>query len=545
MIKSRTISDNVIPFSIIRAEGSIKDAEKLLIKKDFQISISEKDYTYIYGISDIILDFGKEICGGIRILISGANKINSKVRLTFGESLSETVSEYEASSSTNDHSPRDFETLISMLSDVEYGQTGFRFIRIRFLEENFCCQLKSVIAVFKHSSLKSKAKFSCSDELINKIYKTAEYTAFLCLQNDMVWDGIKRDRLVWIGDMHPESLALTNMFCECKNIENALTFSKIHSPENSWMNNIPSYSLWWIIVHYTYYMRTGKRAILEENIDYMKKIFCMLQKTVSNEGEIDFDKVEAFSDMKYYLDWSSYGKKGSDNGVKYLFIICLKCLKSIFIACNEDYKVIEVLLKKIKIDEYNGNLKQIIAFQALCGKEDYKKAAIKLSEKGAEGFSTFMSYYILKIMAEGEKTAEAINAIKQYYGGMLDIGATTFFEDFNLDWIKSCNKITEFPIKGKDDFHSDFGNFCYKGLRHSLCHGWSSGVNGFIVEYILGVKIIEAGCKKLKISPNLCGISWVKGQYPTPYGNVIINAEMKNGKLIKEIKKPEEIQIIE
>ena len=65
---------------------------------------------------------------------------------------------------------------------------------------------------------------------------------------------------------------------------------------------------------------------------------------------------------------------------------------------------------------------------------------------------------------------------------MLDLGATTFWEDFDIAWAQNAGGIDEFPVKGKVDIHGDFGAFCYKGYRHSLCHGWSSGVIKFIKE---------------------------------------------------------------
>ncbi|NLK39548.1 MAG: hypothetical protein GX303_04780 [Clostridiales bacterium] len=53
--------------------------------------------------------------------------------------------------------------------------------------------------------------FECSDGCLNDIYNTAAYTCHLNMQT-MLWDGIKRDRLVWVGDTHPEILAIRILF---------------------------------------------------------------------------------------------------------------------------------------------------------------------------------------------------------------------------------------------------------------------------------------------------------------------------------------------
>ena len=95
--------------------------------------------------------------------------------------------------------------------------------------------------------------------------------------------------------------------------------------------------------------------------------------------------------------------------------------------------------------------------------------------------STFMSYYILKAVASFDK-AKAIEMMKEYYGAMLSKGATTFWEDFDLAWVNNSGRIDTFPTACEKDIHGDFGAYCYKGFRHSLCHGWSAGVLCFIKE---------------------------------------------------------------
>ena len=68
------------------------------------------------------------------------------------------------------------------------------------------------------------------------------------------------------------------------------------------------------------------------------------------------------------------------------------------------------------------------------------------------------------------------------YGAMLDKGATTFWEDFDLAWVEGSGRIDEFPQNGEKDIHGDYGAYCYVGFRHSLCHGWSAGVIAFMKE---------------------------------------------------------------
>ena len=110
---------------------------------------------------------------------------------------------------------------------------------------------------------------------------------------------------------------------------------------------------------------------------------------------------------------------------------------------------------------------------------------------------------------------------------MLDLGATTFWEDFDINWAKNCSKLDEILPEDsqKTDIHGDFGGYCYEGYRHSLCHGWASGAVPFLAECVAGIEIAEPGCKKIRISPKMCGLDFIKVSYPTPLG--ILKAEIR------------------
>ena len=53
--------------------------------------------------------------------------------------------------------------------------------------------------------------------------------------------------------------------------------------------------------------------------------------------------------------------------------------------------------------------------------------------------------------------------MKEYYGAMLDKGATTFWEDFNIDWLENTGNIDEILSPDQRDLHGDNGAFCYIG----------------------------------------------------------------------------------
>jgi hypothetical protein len=138
-----------------------------------------------------------------------------------------------------------------------------------------------------------------------------------------------------------------------------------------------------------------------------------------------------------------------------------------------------------------------------------------------------------------------MDIISKFWGGMLDVGATTFWEDFDLDWTKNSGRIDEFTPEGKDDIHGDFGGYCYLGFRHSLCHGWASGPTAWLSEHVLGVEILEPGCRKVSVTPHLGNLSWAEGTYPTPYGQIKIRHEKQaDGTVKSSVRAPKGVKVI-
>jgi hypothetical protein len=174
---------------------NLKNGESLLRQKPMQIGLSEPDCATLCGKACVILDFGKELVGGARILTFAARG-NKTVRLRFGESVSETSSEIgkgdnvsnELGFATNDHSLRDFCVELQRYSDMKFAQTGFRFLRIDTLSEDSELVLKSVLAAVETDTRVQLGKFECDDKLVNDIFNTAAYTIRLCLQNGYFWD---------------------------------------------------------------------------------------------------------------------------------------------------------------------------------------------------------------------------------------------------------------------------------------------------------------------------------------------------------------------
>lgn len=460
----------LFPKKISTAEGVEKE-EYLLIKKELQIGLAEKKLTMFSAGGYIVLDFGKELCGGIRILTHRANNVSVHIR--FGESLTECCAELGGSkNATNDHSLRDFTVRLQNYSDMTFGQTGFRFVRLDF---SGAADIKSVLA--ESYTLKKSALYSYNgkDERVKEIFTVAKRTVDLCASKGYLWDGVKRDRLVWIGDIHPEMLALTTLYGRLPLIEKSLNFVKKQTPLPKWMNGYPTYSMWWIIIVADYCSYTGAEDFAKKQIEYLEGLIPQMLDCVGENGELNYPR--------YFVDWPTSGNPDEIQGVRAINIIAAKKAIELLRKFKKSTEKAEELLRRLlKSEIVVQQSKQVLGLKYFAvGLTEADKQ--KLTVGGAKGMSAFMSYYILKAVASFDKET-AVAMMKEYYGAMLDKGATTFWEDFDLDWAENSCRIDEFPKEGEKDIHGDFGAYCYKGFRHSLCHGWSAGVLRFIQEEI-------------------------------------------------------------
>ena len=522
-VRSRSF---LFPKRILWTAGQVENSRRLLEKEEMQISLAAHEPCILKNEkgekASILLDYGIEIHGGLSLLAwLDSTKRGAKVRVRFGESAAEAMSELGGkTNATNDHARRDLVVEVGMMSMNPIGETGFRFVRIDLLEPEAVLVIKSICAVMVYKDVPYRGSFSCSDPLLNRIWDVGAYTVHLNMQ-EYIWDGIKRDRLVWVGDMHPEVTTIKAVFGEDDAVEKSLDFIRKETPLPGWMNNMASYSMWYVIIVHDWFFYTGKKEFLEKQKDYLKGVADLLSAHIDKKGQ---DTVKEGR----FLDWPSEGKKKIvDAGVQAIHIWAAESLKEIFEILGEKDRAAqcEEDLKRLRSYETDPeDYKQAAALLVMVGAKDAKEANEKLLKTGgAKGMSTFMGYYILTARAMAGDYEGCLEAIREYWGGMLSLGATTFWEDFDVEWMKDAARIDELPKEGQIDVHGAYGRFCYKGYRHSLCHGWASGVTPWLSENVLGVKILEPGCKKIKVEPHLGDLEWAKGTYPTPYGEITVS----------------------
>lgn len=553
----------IVPRKVLWTNGEVRDAQLLLKENTGQSDIFGTGMCQMQNCegktpSSIILDFGRELHGGLKLVISSCSPAKTpQFRIRFGESVTETCSELNTKSlvetgshekmdlknntATNDHAIRDMELTCPYYGQIEVGSSGYRFVRLDLLTPDITINLKEVNAILRYRNIPYVGSFKCSDDRLNQIWQTGAYTVHLNMQ-EYIWDGVKRDRLIWLGDMHPETSTISTVFGDEESFYSSMDLACQQWPLPQWLNGMSAYSMWYLIIQHDWYRHFGNLDFIRKHRDYILGLVDLIDTKVAEDGS------ETLASWRF-LDWpSSPNTAGVEAGYRALLVWAMKDGAALCRLLGDEAhakKAEQIEARLAKKVMPTNQLKQAAALEAIAGLMKPADAAAELLKGGPQGFSTFYGYYMLEALALDGRYAEAMDIISTYWGGMLDMGATTFWEDFDLEWTRNAGRIDEFVPEGKKDIHGDFGAYCYPGFRHSFCHGWASGPTAWMSDHVLGVEILEPGCRKVRITPHLGNLQWAEGTYPTPYGPIHIRHEKAaDGSVKSTVKAPKGVSVV-
>ena len=558
---SKVIREDVTPVRIMQVQGDVTDSHLLLRPGTGQALNSAAGCCRMKTVpgneASILFDFGQEMHGGIRVVTGAFKKSNIiKVRIRFGESVSEACSDIDGENgATNDHAIRDFEAELPFMGVREFGNTGFRFVRIDLLDKGkeIDFNLREVSGISIGSDDPLIGSFKCSEQRLNDIWNVGARTIKLNMQ-DYIWDGIKRDRLVWIGDMYPEVMTVFSTFGDTDIITKSLDQARDVYPLPGYMYGISSYSVWWMMIQREWYRHYGNYEYLKEQRNYLTGLLEQLISSIDENGNEHLPE-------RRFLDWpSNVNEMAEDCGLHALMMMAMDCGAELCETLGEKQLAMRCLAAKARMENAapaiaetyfksgiaadQPGMKQAAALMSLAGMTDPVKAGELILQKGGHGFSTFYGYFMLEALASVGRYTEAMDIISQYWGGMLDLGATSFWEDFDLDWLENAGRIDEFPQPGKVDVHKTYGKYCYIGYRHSLCHGWAAGPVAWMSRHVLGIVPEGIGQNVICIDPHLGSLEWAEGTWPSPYGIVSVRAEKTaDGRILARVNGPKEIRL--
>ena len=468
--------------------------------------------------NSMLVDFGKETFGFIKL-----HGLKGKGRLSvyYGESKEEALSTEECETldrlDVNNAEKKDETMLLSK---------AFRFVNVQY---DAGVSLDAVSMLYEYADVKQRGSFTCNDEELNRIYDVSKYTFELNTREFFI-DGIKRDRWIWSGDAYQSYLMNYYLYFDNETVKRTTYALRGKDPVTGHINTIMDYTFFWFLGIYDYYLYTGDKNFIAQNYDRMKTLMDYVLARRNKEGVMEW-----MTGDWIFIDWAAgLSKKGEVSFEQLLFARSLETMVLCANIANDkdaalQYNALAVDMRKKLFDIYWNDQQQALVHSRVDGKQtenvtryanmfsiffDYfteaqkqqVKKSVLLNDNIQKITTPYMRFYELEALCAMGEQDYVLKEMKDYWGGMLNLGATSFWEEYN----PSQNGAAHLAMYGRK-----FGK--------SLCHAWGASPIYLLGKYYLGVKPTSPGYATYTVEPNLGGLEWMKGKVPTPDGDIELN----------------------
>lgn len=453
----------------------------------------------------ILFDFGKETFGYLNVENAGEDE---KLHVSYGETKEEALDV--------DHSVL-FED-VSGKKNYRLRQRAFRYIFVTGGKN------VDVSAEYEYLPVEYKGRFECDNADVNKIWQTSAYTMRLT-SREVHLEAVKRDRWLWGGDAYQIYKFNNYLFFDKELIRRSTIALRGKEPVFEHINTITDYSFYWVIGLKEY-------LLYYDDVEFIKFIYKRAvtlmdyaSKRVNKDGFIT--KVD---DDWIFIDWSDIDKDGALCAEQMLYIEANKTMAYLAEKIGENgekYKKTADELtekmnkffwsdeKKAYIDTYESGRNNvtrhanIFAIMYDIATEEQKKSIIEnvLKNDNITQITTpYFEGYELDVFGMTENFDYIENKINTYWKGMIDLGATTIWEEYNPE------------LSGTDHYKMYGGKY-----NKSLCHAWGAAPIYLLGKYFLGVKPTSDGFETFSVKPHLGSFKYIKGTVPIKDGKVMVH----------------------
>lgn len=363
------------------------------------------------------------------------------------------------------------------------------FIRKPIVLSDFCFTAST------SADITQLEKAETNDEMLGRIDEVATDTLKECMQV-FLEDGPKRDRRLWTGDLRLEALTNYYTFNNNKIVRRCLyLFAAGETDELGFLPSyiyetpyyfsgrahIADYALLFVVTLCDYYEHTADGDTVDDLLTICKSQLDCFEK-ILDENLIVTPQKGWFS----FIDWCP-GLKAL-TALQGVYLYTLERFADLLEKLGDcDCKKYSELLKKVRLsskthlfdenkkafinylDEYQFNIHSQV-WMILGGVIDGEEAKELLlcaleSEDAKQPVTPYMQHYVVEAMLKLGMKKEATEYLKNFWGGMIELGADTFWEAY---------------VPGEPDF-SPYND----RLSNSLCHAWSCTPSYFIRKYNL------------------------------------------------------------
>jgi len=411
---------------------------------------------------------------------------------------------------------------------------AFRYIFVPGTEAASGLQIR---ADHKFVDFPRRSSFTCGDERINKIWEVSEET-FRLASGIFFLDGIKRDRWIWSGDAYQSYFINRYVSFDKEICKRTILALKGNDPVVQHINTILDYSMYWVISLEDYFEMTGDDAFLKMIYPKMESMMNYLMEQLDENGFI-YGRPGDW----VYIDWADLDKEGTLCAEQMLLARSYQAAARVREILGIDGQEYLERFQKLKknictyfwdeekgayIDSYVSGRRHVTRhaniFAVLFGytDDDETESIVKnvLLNDEVDAITTpYFKFYELEVLASLGYFDRVMETMKDYWGGMLDRGADTFWEEFK-------------PDQPEEEQYSMYGDKYGK----SLCHAWGASPIYLIGRYFMGVRPVTPAYASFEVKPQLGQFERFECTFPVGEGSVWMRYE--NGILKVKADRP-------
>ncbi|CUU35623.1 Alpha-L-rhamnosidase N-terminal domain-containing protein [Armatimonadetes bacterium DC] len=436
---------------------------------------------------------------------------------------------------------------------------GFRYatLTIRFPEgARDPVLLRAVHCVMNVYPYESRGAFECSDPLLNRIYEISRETVRLCSEDTFV-DCPTYEQTFWVGDSRNEALFAYAGFGEYALARRCLLLaaqSLERSPlvesqvPSAWENILTAWALLWAIACHEHYLFTGDRAFVEAIFPAIRQQNENLHTRYINSAGLleirawnmldwaDMDTpsegVVSHQNMWLVKVWEDTAKLAEVVGETLLAQAWRQWAQELRQAINRHLWVesqrayTDCLRPDGQPSPVFSQQTQIVAYLCDIPTPERKPIIEGYLHQAPDHFvkigSPFMMAFLLESLIRAGHRREAVARMRDAWGMMVEMGAVTCWEVFPRTRPRT-------PLQAHE-----VGWF-----TRSHCHAWSAAPVYALPACLLGIEPLEPGFSRFRLAPDLCGLEWAYGAFPTPHGIITYAMEQRDARLYLKLTIPE------
>ena len=475
-----------------------------------------------------LYDFGKETFGRIVLKNPVGDGI---VNIYYGESPEEALDlEYCETLDKirfSDGKVTDLATNAVKDNSGDYTLDNTKAFRYVYVAPEEGVNVGDVAMLYEYAPVEYRGSFKCSDPEINRIWDVGAYTMHLTTREFFI-DGIKRDRWVWSGDAVQSYLMNYYLFFDSPTVKRTTRLLRGKDPVTAHINTIMDYTLYWFNGIYDYYLYSGDKEFVKEIYPRMQTLMDYVLSRTNKDGML-----EGMTGDWVFVDWADFpmSKQGALSFEQVLFCKSLETMQMCAdivgdTADASKYGKLAGELKAKLLPTFWDEKRQALVHNVENGKQSdqVNKFAnmfaitygyfdepttesvmknVMLNPEVPAITTPYMRFYELEALCDRGMQTQVLGEIKDYWGGMLREGATSFWEKY----VPSDSGAQHLAMYGRP-----YGK--------SLCHAWGASPIYLLGKYYLGVKPLKPGYQEFSITPELGGLKWMEGTVPTPNGEI-------------------------